>query len=68
MPAENTFPQFLASYSQVCGQLIRYQFGTTDGFEELIRDDYWNGASITYRSSQKHTKSYELTLLDLMEI
>ena len=48
MPAENIFPQLvLASYSQVCGQLTGYQFGSTDGFEGLIRDFCWNGASVT---------------------
>ena len=52
------FPTIGLSYSQVCGQLIGYQFGTTDGFKGLIRDGYWDGASITYGSSRKHIWTY----------
>ena len=51
------------NYSQVCGQLLGYQYGAPDAFSERSPQDinisYVDGASITYgRSSRKHIWTY----------
>ena len=49
------------SYSRVCGQLRGYQFGTTNAFTPNvpIRNDYVDGASITYGTAPlKHIWTY----------
>ena len=48
------------NYSQVCGQLLGYQWGTPDSFiAQDINSPYVDGASITYgRSSCKHIWTY----------
>ena len=51
------------NYSQVCGQLLGYQWGAPDAFRgrssQVIGASYVDGASITYgRSSRKHIWTY----------
>ena len=50
-------------YSRVCGMVVGYQKGTTDGFDSYVRktsinDPYLDGVSITYGSTRKHIWSY----------
>ena len=48
-------------YSKICGRVIGYQSGATDGFESrssLITENYIDGVSITYGSQRKHVWSF----------
>ena len=47
-------------YSRVCGMVIGYQKGTTDGFHDIRSIDapYVDGVSITYGTPRKHIWSY----------
>ena len=53
------------SYSQVCGQVRAYQYGTPDGFnsftkfgETTLDSIYVDGVSVTYGSPRKHIWTY----------
>ena len=57
------FATYNIPYSRVCGMVVGYQKGTTDGFYSLVRktsinDPYLDGVSITYGSTRKHLWSY----------
>ena len=51
-----TFSTNGTSYSQVCGRVIGYQFGTTDSIRshQSIDDPYVEGVSITHGSPRQH--------------
>ena len=47
------------SYSQVCGEVIGYQFGSTDGINNNdINRAYIDGISLTHGNSRKHIWSF----------
>ena len=51
------FPSNGISYSQVCGRVVGYQYGSTDGVKENVNDlnsIYLDGVSITRGSPRKH--------------
>ena len=57
------FTTFDLPYSRVCGMVVGYQKGTTDGFLSHVRktsinDPYLDGVSITYSAPRKHIWSY----------
>ena len=57
------FTTYNVPYSRVCGMVVGYQKGSTDGFASLVRktsinDPYLDGVSITYGSTRKHIWSY----------
>ena len=46
-------------YSKVCGRVIAYQFGTSDGFSsDDINSTYLDGVSLTHGSSRQHIWSF----------
>ena len=57
-------------YSRVCGMIVGYQKGSTDGFASLayssrsINGPYVDGVSITYGSPRKHIWSYAIGFSD----
>ena len=56
------FPSHGIRYSQICGRVVGYQYGTTDGLRALetspnqynINNSYVDGVSITRGSSRQH--------------
>ena len=57
------FSTYNIAYSRVCGMVVGYQKGTTDGFQPSIHKNsinrpYLDGISITYSTSRKHLWSY----------
>ena len=49
----------LSTFKQVCGRIIGYQFGKTDGFSgDNISAPYVDGVSLTYGSPRKHIWSF----------
>ena len=52
------FP-IISPFQQVCGRIIGYQFGKTDGFSgDNISAPYIDGVSLTYGSPRKHIWSF----------
>ena len=52
------FP-IISPFQQVCGRIIGYQFGKTDGFSgDNISAPYVDGVSLTYGSPRKHIWSF----------
>ena len=48
-------------YTEVCGMVVAYQYGHTDGFSSSstsINSDYLEGISITHKSPRQHLWSY----------
>ena len=57
------FSTYNVPYNRVCGMVVGYQKGSTDGFQASIRKNsinrpYLDGVSITYGTSRKHLWSY----------
>ena len=53
------------SYSQICGQVVGYQKGSTEGFETTTNDIdgvYLDGVSITLGQPRQHVWSYAVAL------
>ena len=54
------FPSYNISYSQVCGRVIGYQYGSPDAInpersqKNNINGDYVDGVSLTYGNPRKH--------------
>ena len=51
------FSSYDIDYKEICGRVIGYQYGSTDGFESLINDIddiYMDGVSLTYGSPRTH--------------
>ena len=54
-----TYPSKDISYSQVCGKVIGYQFGTTDGTNNNdINGAYIDGISLTHGNPRNHIWSF----------
>ena len=56
-----TYPSKGISYSQVCGKVIGYQFGSTDGVNVVVNDIngfYIDGISITHGNPRSHIWSF----------
>ena len=56
-----TYPSKDISYSQVCGKVIGYQFGNTDGVNVVVNDVngfYIDGISITHGNPRSHIWSF----------
>ena len=54
-----TYPSEGISYSQVCGKVIGYQFGSPDGVEGTnINGIYIDGISLTHGNPRKHIWSF----------
>lgn len=60
--ASAIFSTFGMSYSRVCGRILAYQDGASDGFDDailLIDDSYLDGISVTYSSEpRQHVWSF----------
>uniref|UniRef100_A0A1X7SGW7 Fibrinogen C-terminal domain-containing protein n=1 Tax=Amphimedon queenslandica TaxID=400682 RepID=A0A1X7SGW7_AMPQE len=54
----NVFQTNGISYSQICGKVVGYQKGTTDGIESNFNNAYIDGVSITRGSPRQHVWSY----------
>ena len=62
-----SFSTFSIPYSKVCGMVMGYQKGTTDGFFTTVKSlngPYVDGVSITYGSPRKHLWTYAVGLSD----
>ena len=62
-----TFPSNSISYSQVCGRVTGYQFGSTDAFAGPSDDPdshYVDGVSITHGNSRHHVWTFVANLFD----
>ena len=59
------FPSYGISYSQVCGQVIGYQYGTPDAIASQKKnpnETYVDGVSITYGNHHKHIWTFIASL------
>ena len=62
------FPSYNISYSQVCGQVIGYQYGSCDAIEphsgrsKSINGAYVDGVSITHGNPRKHVWTFMAAL------
>ena len=55
----STYPSKDISYSQICGKVIGYQFGSTDGTNNNdINGAYIDGISLTHGNSRNHIWSF----------
>ncbi len=61
--SSDTFPTYNLPYSNICGQIRAYQFGSTDAFfgsfqdrtiVPSIEDNYVDGVSLTHGNPKKH--------------
>ena len=65
------FSTHQVAYSRVCGMVIGYQKGSTDGFHRIaypsrsIDGPYVDGVSITYGTPRKHIWSYAIGINEL---
>jgi len=62
------FPTHQVPYSRVCGMVIGYQKGSTDGFRATsysINGPYVDGVSITYGIPRKHIWSYGIGINEI---
>ena len=55
-------------YNKVCGQVIGYQVGSTDAFDELhpdsINQRYVDGVSVTYGTPRKHIWTFAASITE----
>ena len=57
------FETYNVTFTQVCGRIIGYQYGSTDGFykcdeQTSIEDCYVDGVSLTYGQPREHIWTY----------
>ena len=57
------FPSNGIRYSQICGKVVGYQYGTTNGLNKKYTSTYVDGISITRGSSYQHVWSFAAGLL-----
>ena len=60
------FTTYNIPYSRVCGMVVGYQKGSTDGFSstQSINGPYVDGVSITYNTPRKHIWTYAIGYSD----
>ena len=53
-------------YNQVCGRILRYQLGGTDGFhEDTINNAYVRGVSVTHGNPRNHVWTFASGLAEI---
>ncbi len=66
------FSTYNISFSQICGRIIAYQFGSTDAFNSYssgrntrIEDPYVDGVVITHGTEKEHVWTFAASLTEL---